>query len=396
MSLLLKNVRSYSRDGYHPCDLRLGHGRILERGRGLAARRGEEVLDLGDRLALPGLINSHDHLGLNLFPPLGDPPYSSVYEWAEHVYHPARAAIRDVLRIDLSDRLWWGGYKNLISGVTTVVHHDPYQRRVLNRRFPTTVLRRYGWTHSLGYGHDTLEAHRRARRRPFILHAAEGTDRGARQEIDRLESLGVLGPRTVLVHGIGITSEQQQLLLRRNAAIVWCPRSNLRLYGATCPIDRLDPAIRISLGTDSTLTGEPTLLEELRCASDTGMVDPERLFEMVTTTAAAIFDLGDRHSTLEPGAPADIVILPGREGAPARALVESTSRDLELVVVRGRVRLADPRWSGCLDLGDANARIDGAPKWLYGDLAGLKHRLLSAATEELLAECPLWRRMEGS
>lgn len=395
MRLLLKNVRAYSRDGDDTCDLRIGRGRILARARGLAARRGEAVLDLGGRLALPGLINSHDHLGFNLFPPLGDPPYASVYEWAKDVYQPARAEIRDVLRIDAYDRLMWGGFKNLVSGVTTVVHHDPLPRRPHRQRLPTNVLRRYGWAHSLGYGHDIVKAHRRTRRKPFILHAAEGTDQGASQEIDRLENLGVLGPRTVLVHGIGITSKQQQLLVRRHTAIVWCPRSNLRLYETTCRVDRLDAAIPVSLGTDSTLTGASTLLEELRCASDTGMVDPERLFEMVTTTAAAIFDLPEEHSTLRPGAPANLVVLATSDETPTRTLVESTLRDVELVVVRGRVRLAAPCWSQSLELGDANSRIDGMPKWLYGDLAGLKRRLRGAASEELLARGPLWNRMEA-
>src|SRR5262245_872485 len=45
-------------------------------------------LDLSGWLLLPGLINAHDHLELNLFPRLGRGPFRNYREWAEAVYHP--------------------------------------------------------------------------------------------------------------------------------------------------------------------------------------------------------------------------------------------------------------------------------------------------------------------
>ncbi|MBK9304516.1 MAG: amidohydrolase family protein [bacterium] len=53
-------------------DLRIEGGRIVERGRGLAPREGEEVRDLDGRTVMPGLINAHHHLYSTLAP--GMPP----------------------------------------------------------------------------------------------------------------------------------------------------------------------------------------------------------------------------------------------------------------------------------------------------------------------------------
>ena len=79
---------------------------------------------------MPGLISCHDHLGLNLLPPLGAPPYGNMYEWADEIYNPEQPPISNVLRVRLRDRLRWGAVRNLIAGVTTVMHHDPYYRPV--------------------------------------------------------------------------------------------------------------------------------------------------------------------------------------------------------------------------------------------------------------------------
>jgi len=191
MNLLLKNIRIYSQGREYMGDLRTRKGRIIERARGLGPKRRERVLDLSGYLALPGLINSHDHLGLNLFPRLGKPPYSNFYAWVDDIYHPDESPIRDVLQVPLADRLWWSAYKNLISGVTTVIHHDPYYRKVFNRKFPIKILKNYGWAHSLRYGDNVPGAFKKSRGKPFIIHAAEGVDEESSREIVELDRMEV-------------------------------------------------------------------------------------------------------------------------------------------------------------------------------------------------------------
>lgn len=409
MNLLLRNLRWHSAGRDRHGDLRLRRGRIAGAGRGLAPGRYERTVDASGLLALPGLINAHDHLDLDLFPHLGEPPYASFYDWVEDVYRPEAPPIRDVLRVGLRDRLWWGAYRNLVAGVTTVVHHDPYYwwvfgrqllgRRLVERRlfglpYPVRVLRRYGWCHSLGgaelgYGDDPRRAYRRARGRPFIVHAAEGTDARAHGEVDRLDELGLLGPNTVLVHTIALSASQRARLAETGTSVVWCPASNLRLYGRTAPVGELRGAVDVVLGTDSTLTGSPTLLDELRAAAETGLAGPQELFEMVTTRASRVFELGDGRGALEPGAPADLVLLPDGGDSAAATLLAATPADVALVLVGGAPRLADEERAGALELGDADACMAGKPKWLHGDFPGLRRRIEEIAGRDLLARNPL-------
>ena len=53
-------------------DIRITGGAIEEIGKGLAPRIREESIELRDYLALPGLINPHDHLDFNLLPIPGE------------------------------------------------------------------------------------------------------------------------------------------------------------------------------------------------------------------------------------------------------------------------------------------------------------------------------------
>lgn len=386
MSLLLQDLRW---DAGEHGDLRLRRGRIAELGR-LRRRRGERALELGGARVLPGLWNAHDHLDLDLLPRLGAPPYRSLAHFASEIYRPDEPPIRDVLRVAKRDRLLWGGYRNLIGGATTVVHHDPWSRH-FRFRFPVRVVRRYGWSHSLAFGRDPPREHARSRGRPFLIHAAEGVDEASYRELDRLDAAGILAAGTVLVHGVALTAAQRERLAESGASLVWCPASNRYLFGVTAPIGELAGRVPIALGTDSTLTGSPTLLDEARAAHATGLASAAEILEMVTAGAARIF--GARPPRIRPGAAADLVVLPERGGA-AASLLAARPRDLALVTIAGRPRLARPELAAALGR-EANARIDGARRWLWGDVAGLRRRIARAAGREVAARGPLWPLLRG-
>ena len=84
------------------------------------------ALDLDGLCVMPGLVNAHDHLEFALFPRLGRGPYPNAAAWARDVYHPDRSPVREHLAVPKELRLLWGGLRNLLAGVTTVWHHNPY------------------------------------------------------------------------------------------------------------------------------------------------------------------------------------------------------------------------------------------------------------------------------
>jgi cytosine/adenosine deaminase-related metal-dependent hydrolase len=269
----------------------------------------------------PGMINAHDHLEFNLFPKLGSGYYRNATEWARDIHHPERSPVREHVRVPKDVRLWWGGLKNLVSGVTTVGHHNPYEPTVFGADFPVRVVRRMTWAHSLA-----IEPDLRGRLRdgwPFLIHCGEGTDAASRREVAMLDAQGVLDARTAIVHGVGLTRAGIDLMRQRGAALIWCPTSNLGMLGRTISRDVLRSGLPIALATDSALSAPVDLLDEIKVAQK--FVPTAELYQMVTSVPARILRLPKRKD--------DWIAVRVRTGAVA------------LVVIGGRIRLISPELS---------------------------------------------------
>src|SRR5262249_15056444 len=154
----------------------------------------DRVVDLEGRLILPGLLNGHDHLDFSTFPALGRPPYASLYDWARDVDGGKDdPAARAALDVDLVDRLFLGGLRNLLAGVTAVAHHGAFHRSLARPSFPVRVLERYSFAHSPGLTRDLKKTYRTTDRRiPWMVHAAEGTDARCRSEVALLAEKNLL------------------------------------------------------------------------------------------------------------------------------------------------------------------------------------------------------------
>jgi cytosine/adenosine deaminase-related metal-dependent hydrolase len=267
--------------------------------------------------------------------------------------------------IPLSDRLFFGGIKNLLSGVTTVCHHNPLYRP-LRYGFPIRVVKRYRWSHSLHLdGEAVVREYRRTPQNwPWIIHLAEGTDAEAATELDHLERLGCLGSNTTIVHGVGLRAADRAKLLDKGGALIWCPSSNNFMLGETAEVGALAEAGRVALGSDSRLSGERDLLAELKFAHETKQVSVSKLFHMVTFDAAAILRL-PRAGRIAKSLPADVTIFSSRHDEPVENIVAARRPDVRLVMIDGRPLFGDPDMAPVFAItrvASAKVRVDGCEK----------------------------------
>jgi len=323
MALLLKNVTNIDNE---VTDVRVPEVRE------------EKTIDFSGHFIYPGLTNWHDHLEMNLYPKLGTPPYNNYTEWMKNIYKPKESPLKEIEKTDIDYRLLWGGLKNLISGVTTVYHHNPTRRIFEKDSFPVLVPK-IGWAHSLAVD----KKFRYKKDRPFIIHAAEGIDEFARQEIYKLDELGLLQENTFIVHGI---SAEANML---KGPLIWCPASNLYMFNKTADVKLFR---KVLLGTDSTLTGSPTLLDEMRVAAQ--FVSKKEVFAMVKGEG--------------------LFIARKIDADPLENLFKLQPKDIVMVISRGKIRLEN-----------------GKPVGI--DLSKLKSHFEKKIETKILEQNPLWSQL---
>ncbi len=351
-------------------------------------------INLRDHLIFPALINAHDHLQLNNIPPFAHAkPFANSYEWIDAFEaHRGDPAIEAAVAVPASVRHRHGALKNILSGVTTVAHHDPWVPAFDEHDFPVNVLREYGWSHSLRLGAprgdrpprygpamrasflDTPHAY------PWFVHLAEGTDAVAAGELGELDAHGCLAANTVLVHGVGMTDADVARVIATGATVVWCPSSNIGMFGRTIDVRlvrRLFDADCLAIGTDSRLTGARDLLDELRVAGANSDLAPRELYRLATVNGARALRTPEI-GTLDAGQHADCVVV--RAGAdPHDALLATFRSDIRAVVRGGEPVIADPDfadWFSACGIATVRGRLDGKPKLIA-------ERALAAGTAAL-------------
>lgn len=173
-----------------------------------------------------------------------------------------------------------------------------------------------------------------------------------KSNIELLEDFGCLNDRSIVAHGVHLSSRDRNILKKRQTRISHCPTSNLKLASGIADIKTLDEmGIPLSLGVD----GAPcnNLLDpffEMRLAhllsrSQYGLqgVSAQRIFELATINGAKALHADHEIGSIEEGKSADILQIRVPENIeinprfPFESLIHSiTSSDLRRVFVRGK------------------------------------------------------------
>ncbi len=306
-------------------------------------------------LILPGLVNAHDHPPYNIFPELSfGQTFPNRYAWQSH---PAYIAFRERFSAlqsqGLMCEMWkYAEVRSLLAGSTAQQGAYPtdywacYAHPRILVRNPERInpaLRTEVFPMRLS------EVEREAIRRRVassaytrvIIHLSEGTDDASLAEFTTWQSWRLL-PASVIIHGIPYGPAEFQAMRSAGASLVWSPRSNLRLYGATLdPRPALALGLQVSLAPDWTLTGSYDILRELNTTEAlnrerfAGAITASTLVQMVTTHPAGQLGLDGRLGRITPGYLADIAVIAGAPGDPYSAVVSARAQDVQLVLIGG-------------------------------------------------------------
>ncbi len=307
-------------------------------------------IDLHGLSVFPALVNAHDHLELNHYPRTRfRDRYDNAHDWGEDIDRRLNEEpFRSLRAYPLVDRLFIGLLKNLLCGALTVAQHNPRPRRLSSIDLPVRLVEPFGWAHSLHF--ETKAQIARSYRAtpphvPWFIHLAEGTDERAAAEYAQLKALGCIGENTVLIHGVGLRDDDIAEAAPRIRGLVWCPTTNLYLLGQTADVTRWHACGgRVALGSDSRLTADGDLLDELTAA--------RRLQPNLSLDSAGICGL-DRNA-LTPGRPVDFVAAPG---------LPSRRSDLALIVGAGVPLIGAPEiMAQFTSIKTVPAMLDGVPK----------------------------------
>lgn len=142
----------------------------------------------------------------------------------------------------------------------------------------------------------------------------------------RLARAGLLNDKLTVNHAVWIDDQDIHAIADSRAFVTHNPLSNQRLGSGTSPVRRLRSAgVRVALGTDGPATGDTACMAAvLRAGSllhrdaDTQASEwlgPDEAWEMATRCGAESMRLEPNWGKLEPGAPADLILLNARHRA---------------------------------------------------------------------------------
>lgn len=349
---------------------------------------GVDGVDLAGGFLLPGLVNAHDHLDTATLPALGCPPYADLYAWTRDVAAlttEGAPELRSAFAVAPVERLFLGGLRNLLAGVTAVLHHGRFHRALARSDFPVRVQPRYDFAHSPGLTADLRGAYRTTDRRiPWCVHAGEGRGPALAVELERLAEANVLRQNTVIVQGLAFGAAQAERLARARACVVWQPEAARRLYDARLDVEALLAAgVRLGLGSDGAATGTRDLLSTLASARVEGAHDDQALLHLATHGSGAVarLETGDWSA----GARADFLV-----SDDLRSLLRGERRAVALVIVEGQARYGVPDLLAQAGVHTATLRVDGAPMALDALLA--RRARASWATAGPVLSATTWGR----
>ena len=321
-----------------------------------------EEIDAKRAIVIPGLVNTHCHLGMIPFRCLGD----DCKDRLRVFLLPMENQAMDAEMAKLSTRYAIG--ELLLSGVTTVLDMYYFEEVVAKVMDEMGIRGIAGETvmekdscdsknadEAIRRGIALIEAYKDHPRvsgaitphgtttcspetlkrayeedvkagTVFTLHVAEMDyemtqlrEQYNMTPIEFMEHIGVLGPNTLAAHSIRTTEHDVEILAKHGASVAHCIASNTKAAKGVAPVSLMHKhGMSVGFGTDGPASGNTLdLFIQMRMCEnfhknelhDRSAFPAKEVVSMATIEGARALGLGDITGSIEPGKQADLVLV---------------------------------------------------------------------------------------
>ncbi|OED42442.1 N-ethylammeline chlorohydrolase [Chromatiales bacterium (ex Bugula neritina AB1)] len=325
---------------------------------------GIQVIDLPEQALMPGLINAHTHMAMNLLRGFADDlplmTWLSEHIWPAEGQHVNREFVADGTRLAIAESVRGGvtcfndmyffpdtiaetakemgirasvGLIALDFPTVWAQNADEYLSKgrelyndlqgqsmittMIAPHAPYTVseepLRKIAaMRDSLGVGVH-IHVHETA------VEVQQFLEQHGIRPLARLAEVGLLDDQLAAVHMTQLIDTEIEQLAQTGSHVLHCPESNLKLASGIAPIARLlDASVNVAIGTDGAASNNDLdMLGEIRSAAFTGKnaaenaasLPAEQLIRMATINGAKALGIDEQTGSIEAGKQADLATI---------------------------------------------------------------------------------------
>lgn len=205
---------------------------------------------------------------------------------------------------------------------------------------------------------------------------SEIKNRYGKTPIALLDSIGFFDERVLAAHCVWLSEEEIEMLAKRKVGVSHCIESNLKLASGIAPVLKmLEAGVKVTFGTDGAASNNDlNILSEMSTAAkihkavsgDPTALNAKQALLMATRWGAEALGLGNITGSIEEGKSADIVIadlkkphLTPMYDVYSHIVYSMHSSDIETVLVNGKIVID----SGRLTTADEAEIINKAVEW---------------------------------
>lgn len=400
MNLLIKNIDLVPMDGRENMikntNIYIEKDKITHIGELREDIKVDRTIDGKNKVAMPGLINAHTHIGMSLLRNYADD--LPLHEWLTEKIWPTEAKLR-------GEDVYWGSMLSMVemiqsgttafcdmyffmeevgrglekSGIRGVLTRGLIEEQEKNEEKLLETKTLYENWHGKGDGRIKVMV---APHAPYTcspkfiektmeladelntgihIHLSEtekelkeSLEQWGKTPIEHVNDLGLFEFHTVAAHCVHVNEKDIEIMKAKNVYPVNNPSSNLKLASGFAPVDKmLKVGIPLALGTDgSSSNNNLNMFEEIHLASiinkavnkDAVSVPAVEALKMATINGAKALDWDEEIGSIEVGKKADIILIDTNKPHlcpmhnPISALAYSAQgSDVDTVIVDGKI-----------------------------------------------------------